>query len=90
MLKVGTISTNVFLRRAHNFAVGMHWLPWPVLPKLHWPALTHKEKRDITRAEHQAIIDRERNSELRNFYELLWHLGASQSDVATLQAEDVD
>ncbi len=31
-----------------------------------------------------------RNPELRNFYELLWHLGAAQSDVATLQAEDVD
>ena len=90
VLKRGTISTNVFLRRAHNFAVGMHWLPWPVLPKLHWPALSHKEKRAITHEEHKAIIERERNPELRNFYELLWHLGAAQSDVATLQAEDVD
>ena len=38
VLNAGTISTNMFLRRLHNFAVGMHWLPWPVLPKLHWPA----------------------------------------------------
>ncbi len=29
VLKRGTISTNVFLRRVHNFAVGMHWLPCP-------------------------------------------------------------
>jgi hypothetical protein len=33
VLNAGTISTNMFLRRLHNFAVGMHWLPWPVLPK---------------------------------------------------------
>ncbi len=32
-LKAGTVSTNVFLRGLHNFAVGMHWVPWPVLPK---------------------------------------------------------
>jgi integrase len=90
VLKSGTVATNVFLRRAHNFAVGMHWLPWPVLPKLHWPTVNYKEKRAITAEEHRTIIQRERNPELRNFYELLWHLGASQTDLATLQAEDVD
>ena len=37
VLNAGTISINMFLRRLHNFAIGMHWLPWPVLPKLHWP-----------------------------------------------------
>ncbi len=26
VLNAGTISTNMFLRRLHNFAVGMHWL----------------------------------------------------------------
>jgi hypothetical protein len=35
VLNKGSVSTNVYLRRAHNFAMGMHWLPWPVLPKLH-------------------------------------------------------
>jgi len=34
VLKRGSVSTNVYLRRAHNFAMGMHWLPWPILPKL--------------------------------------------------------
>jgi hypothetical protein len=33
VLNAGTISTNMFLRRLHNYATGMHWLPWPVLPK---------------------------------------------------------
>ena len=26
-LKVGTVATNVYLRRIHNFALNMHWLP---------------------------------------------------------------
>jgi len=34
VLNKGSVATNVFLRRAHNFAIGMHWLPWPVLPKI--------------------------------------------------------
>jgi hypothetical protein len=27
VLNKGSVSTNVFLRRAHNYAIGMHWLP---------------------------------------------------------------
>ena len=26
----GTVSTNVYLRRLHNFCVDMSWLPWPL------------------------------------------------------------
>ena len=89
VLNSGSVSTNVYLRRAHNFAIGMHWLPWPVLPKLQWPPVKFKAKRAITFAEHARIIDREKNPELRAFYELLWHLGGSQSDVANLTAGDV-
>jgi integrase len=90
VLNAGTISTNMFLRRLHNFAVGMHWLPWPVLPKRRWPAVEHKERRAITADEHQRIIEREHNSEIRAYYEFLWHLGGSQTDIAELTAEDVD
>jgi integrase len=85
----GSVSTNVYLRRTHNFAIGMHCLPWPALPKLQWPTVKFKEKRAITIAEHARIIDRERNPELRAFYELLWQLGRSQSYVANLTAEDI-
>jgi len=90
VLNAGTISTNMFLRRLHNFAVGMHWLPWPVLPKRQWPAVKHKERRAITAEEHQKIIEREHNPEIRAYYQLLWHLGGSQTDIAELTAEDVD
>ncbi len=90
VLAAGTISTNMFLRRLHNYATGMHWLPWPVLPKRRWPAVKHKERRAITFEEHQQIIERERNPEIRAYYQFLWHLGGSQTDIAELTAEDVD
>lgn len=90
VLNKGSVSTNVYLRRAHNFAIGMHWLPWPVLPKLHWPPVKYKDKRAITFDEHQKIINREHNPVTRAYFELLWHLGGSQTDVAMLRAEDVD
>ena len=68
----------------------MHWLPWPVLPKRLWPAVHHKERRAITFEEHQRIIERERNPEIRAYYQFLWHLGGSQTDIAELTAEDID
>jgi len=90
VLESGKVSTNNYLRRFHNFAVDLGWLPWPVLPKRQWPAIHYKEKRAITRDEHELIISRERNPEMRAFLWCCWHIGGSQSDVAHLKAEDVD
>jgi hypothetical protein len=90
VLEKGTVSTNVHLRKLHNFCMDMNWLPWPVIPKKQWPVIQFKEKRAITLAEHQIIISRETNRERRDFYQLCWHLGASQGDIAALTAEDVD
>jgi len=100
------MSTNVYLRRLHNHALGMEWLLKSVIPRLQWPRPVFKSKRAITADEHAAIVGRELNAERRNkgsrnsdqphyderrdFYELLWHTGASQSDAACLMAEDVD
>ena len=39
ILKSGTVSTNVYLRRVHNFCVDLNWLPWPIIPKSQWPAV---------------------------------------------------
>ena len=89
-LRVGTVSTNVFLRRLHNFCVDMNWLPWPLVPKRQWPAVHYKEKRGITLDEHQRIIAAEINPERKLLYQLCWHLGASQGDIANLKGEDVD
>ena len=89
-LQAGTVSTNVFLRRLHNFCVDMNWLPWPLIPKRQWPAVKYKEKRAITLEEHQKILAAELNPERKTLYQLCWHLGASQGDIASLKGEDVD
>ena len=102
----GKVSTNVYLRRIHNHALGMDWLLRPVIPRLQWPRPIFKPKRAITLEEHCRIIEAEtaaarrnqgsRNSdqphydERRDFYELLWHTGAAQTDAACLRAEDID
>jgi integrase len=89
-MRAGTVSTNVFLRRLHNFCVDMNWLPWPLIPKRQWPTVEYKEKRAITIDEHQRILAAEANPERNVFYQLCWHLGGSQGDIACLQGEDVD
>jgi integrase len=93
VLQRGTVSTNVFLRRLHNFALDMNWLPGPVIPRQRWKEVARvrfREKRAITLEEHERILAGERNPEWLAYYRLLWHLGGSQSDVARLCAEDVD
>lgn len=90
IVKDGTVSTNVFLRRLHNFAFDMKWLAWPILGRRQWPKVVYREKRGITEAEHLMIVAREPNPERRDYYELLWELGGSQTDIAWLHAEDVN
>jgi len=90
VLQEGKVSSNVYLRRIHNFALAMDWLLKPVIPKASWPKVSFKAKRAITTDEHCRIVEREKNPERRAFYQLCWHLGGSQMDVANLTAEDVD
>jgi len=71
-LERGGVATNVFLRRVHNFALDMNWLPWPVLPRRQWPAVQFKEKRGITNEEHGRILAGEHNPEWHDYYDLLW------------------
>ncbi len=58
--------------------------------KSQWPKVKFKEKRAITLEEHHRIIAAEVNPERKNLYQLCWHLGASQGDIAALKGEDVD
>lgn len=90
VLECGTVATNVFLRRIHNFALGMGWLAWPILAKKQWPEVRFAEKRAITWDEHLKIVDREPNKEKAAFYDLAWHIGAAQTDLANLRADDID
>jgi integrase len=79
-----------YLRRLHNLAVDLGWLPWPVLAKGAWPKIRSRSKRAITAEEHGAVIASEKNAERRAYYELLYETGAAQTDAANLTAEDID
>lgn len=81
---------HVYLRCMHSLALGLNWLPWPILPNKLWPALHAKPKRGITPVEHQKIVSFETNTERRLYYELLWEIGASQTDAASLLAENIE
>jgi len=61
VIRDGTVSTNIFLRRLHGFAVGMKWLPWPVLTPRQWPRVRFKPRRGITWEEHQKLLAREKD-----------------------------
>jgi hypothetical protein len=54
-LQAGTVSTNVYLRRVQNYALGMNWLIVPIIPKKLFPAVRHKARRAITQFEHERI-----------------------------------
>ena len=90
LMQDGTVSTNIFLRRRHGFALGMKRLPWPVLTSRQWPHARFKSQRGITREEHEKIIAREKDPEKHAFLELIWHVGAAQIDLVSLTAENVD
>lgn len=90
VLQGGKVSTNNYLRRFHNFAVDMGWLPYPVMPKRQWPKIHYKEKRAITREEHDLILNRACDPEMKGYLWCCWHLGGSQSDVAHIKADDID
>ena len=90
VLRQGTRSTNHYLRRMHNLALGLGWLLSPVLHAKHWPVIHSIPRRGITANEHQLITSSEINSERKLYYELLWETGGSQSDVVALGAENID
>ena len=84
------VSTNVWLRILHNRALNLGWLLAPVLAKAIWPKIKYKSKRGITAEEHRAIVAAEHDPTYRLFYEMLWHTGGSQTDVANLHRRHVD
>ena len=90
ILKNKQISVGHNLRRLHNLALMLGWLPVPLLAPCLWPKPQPKARRGITLPEHQRVLDAEKNAERNLYYQLLWEIGASQSDAANLTAENID
>lgn len=90
VMKAGGAFTNQILRCLHNSAIGMGWLLSPVIPPKLWPTYEKRPKRAITPEEHQKIVQSESNAERKLYYELLWEIGAAQTDGANLTAANID
>ena len=84
------VSTNVFLRILHNRAVDLAWIVQPVILKKAWPKIRYGRRRGITFEEHQKILAVTPREDYRLFFELLWETGGSQTDIASLTADDID
>ena len=44
MFAKGTVCTNIFLRRLHNFALDMDWLPKSIMPRKQWLKIEIKKR----------------------------------------------
>lgn len=86
----GGVFLHHFVHCLHNMAVGFGWLPWAIIPPKLWPKVHTKSKRGITEAEFRRIIESEQNTERRHYYELLWEIGAAQTDAVELTNENID
>jgi integrase len=84
------VSTNVFLRILHNRALDLGWIVQPVIAKKGWPKIRYGHRRGITREEHERILAVTKRQDYRDFFELLWETGGSQTDIASLTADDID
>jgi integrase len=88
-LKLGSNSTIAFLQTLHNDALGMGWIPSPILPRKLWPKMNKKDKRAITEAEHITLLAGV-DDEWRLYFQLLWFIGAAQTDAANLTDANID
>lgn len=88
-LKLGSNSTIAFLQTLHNDALGMGWIPSPILPRKLWPKMQKKEKRAITEAEHITLMSAV-DDEWRLYFQLLWFIGAAQTDAANLTDANIE
>ena len=88
-MKLGTNSTIAFLQALHNDALGMGWIPSPILPRKLWPKMKKKAKRAITEAEHITLMGAV-DEEWRLYFQLLWYVGAAQTDAANLTDANID
>lgn len=84
------VSANVQLRILHNRALDLEWILRPILSRKAWPKIRYGHRQGITREQHQAVLTATPNKEYRIYFELLWHTGGSQTDIANLRAEDID
>jgi len=88
--KKAGVSTNVQLRILHNRALDLGWLLQPALSRKAWPKLKYGKRSGITFEEHSKILAVTSRKDFSLFLQLLWETGGSQTDIACLDAKDID
>jgi hypothetical protein len=88
VMRSRTVSTNHYLRRLHNLAVGLGWLPWPLLAQ-HADCLTNAYAVEEARRNH-ALKAPAFVAELDRLTEMLELVGTVRTDFKIqLQSRDV-
>jgi hypothetical protein len=90
ILERGGAATKNYLRCLHNLALEKGWLHWNIIEKKTWGKPVKNQKFGITIEEQGKIIAAEQNEERRHYYEMLWLIGAAQTDCSLLTAEMFD
>ena len=90
VFKEGKVAITYFLKRLHNFALSLGWIALPIVAPYLWPKYAAKDRRGITREEHETVLIAEKKAEWKLFLELLWETGAAQGDAANMTAEHID
>lgn len=89
-MTLGGNSSIYFVRTLHNDALGIGWIPGPILPRKLWPKAQKKVRRAVTEQEHMALVAASNDPEWKLYLRLLWYVGASQTDAANLTSENLD
>ena len=83
-------SIRYHVQLAYRYGIKINWVSRDLIAADLWPEVRWKNFRAITEEEHRRLCETVEDPERRNYYELCWHIGASQGDAAKLEASNID
>jgi hypothetical protein len=89
-ISVGTNSTVAFLQTLQNDALGLGWIPRPIIPRKLRPKVKKKPRRVVRTDEHDRLVEPAPDEEWRLDLQLLWFTEASQTGGANLGLSNLD
>ena len=90
LMKDAKPSQVFYLKCLHGFALSLGWISIPIVAPYLWPKHHPKARRGITLTEHEHLLTFAKGAEWRLYLEMLWEIGAAQTDAVMLKAEDID
>ena len=90
LMKDAKPSQIFYLKCLHGFALSLGWISIPIVAPYLWPKHHPKGRRGVTLKEHEHLLTFAKGAEWRLYLEMLWEIGAAQTDAVMLKAEDID